>query len=338
MKNRILALGSIALLVVLLLVSACTSANSNSPTTKATITGPTTTTTGTLPPSRQPSESSTPTLSPTLSPGASPVLPATSPSSPTSGIASTTPSSSVVSPTVTPATPLPTASPGATSQEIFGQVMSLGADKNSFIIQKDDGTQVTVNVSSNTRYFIENIDQNTLSQLTSGLQNMMGADNGAWSGFSPDASATPGPSDKDNNIHDNMFGGMTQNVQLGSFGDIALGDLVLVKGSSTANSGQVVFIIKFTGNLKFAQGTVSSVSANSIAINPDSGSALNLNSNAQSKVMLVGELLIQGGERISCLYDSSNNAFLLALVRVATGAPASPAASPSASPTASATP
>jgi hypothetical protein len=204
--------------------------------------------------------------------------------------------------------------------------VSLATGNTSIDIQKDDGSQVTINVGPDTRYFVWTVDSAFLSVMNSGLHNMMGWGNQSWEGTpsddsgSQDDSTTPIPTPTPP-ASATPYASMGQfmSLQLGSFADIAIGDLVLVKQSSTATSADIVFIVKFTDPIRFIQGMVSDVSANSITINPASGNTVTLGWDSQSKFMLVGAISIQTGQRVSCVYDSGASMIKLALVRTVVG-------------------
>jgi hypothetical protein len=323
------ALVAIALIAVLLLVSAC--ATGSVATSTNTNNSPPFGTNALTSPSRQP-DTSSPTQTSTTSPGVSPFQT----SSPTSSSTDVTPS-----PTPSPAiTPTPEVLPVPSFQEVFGQVVSLATGNTSIDIQKDDGSQVTINVGPDTRYFVWTVDSAFLSGMNSGLQNMMGWGNQSWEGTpsdgssSQDDSSTPMPtSTPQASATPYASMGQFMSLQLGSFADIAVGDLVLVKQTSTSTSADIVFIVKFADPIRFIQGMVSDVSANSITINSASGNNVTLGWDSQSKVMLVGAVSIQAGQRVSCVYDSGANMIKLVLVRTTVGVSPVPTVTPTVTPT-----
>jgi len=210
----------------------------------------------------------------------------------------------------------PTASPTPASQAVFGQVISTAADQASLVIEKDDGSDVTIPVDSNTVYVVETVDSTTLSDMAGNMEDRMGYGNQMGFGqmpkssYTPKASSTPGMPD-----YDRMFGQRARNIQMGSFGDIAAGDLALVRGLSDDNPANVIFIVKFTDNIKYLQGKISSVSDDSVTILPTPGNETTLNIDSQSKLLLIGSGSIKAGQRISLVYDSSTDVIKLALVR-----------------------
>ncbi len=149
---------------------------------------------------------------------------------------------------------------------------------------------------------------------------------------SPDTSNTPGMGMGDGDGMHGSMGSMDGMTQRGSFSNIAVGDLLIVRGLTAANVARQIVIVKFQDNIKYIQGTVSSIAANSVTVAPSQGSPVTIGWNSQSKVVINGAIAIQAGQNIAAIYDSSANVFKFVMAETAA------AAGSSASPSASATP
>jgi hypothetical protein len=244
------------------------------------------------------------------------------------------------SPSASPSlTPTPTASASAAasptqtstpsiSRMIFGQAASIAADKTSVVIQKSDQSTVTVKVDSNTRYSLYTLNSALSSVLGNYMPNMMESWDFPDNFNSPDMSDSPGMGDGDG-MHGGM-GGMDGMTQRGSFSNIAVGDLLVVRGLTASNVARQIVIVKFQDNIKYIQGNVTAVAANSLTVAPFQGSSVTIGWNSQSKVFINGAISIQVGQRIAAIYDSSANffKFVMAEAAAAAGASASPSTSP----------
>jgi hypothetical protein len=127
-------------------------------------------------------------------------------------------------------------------------------------------------------------------------------------------------------------------IQSGSFTDIIVGDLVIVKGPSTVNNARHIVIIKFSANIEYIQGSISSVTSDAVVIAPNQGSAVTLGWDSNSRFLLNGIISVQAGQRIFAVYDNNTKLFKLAMVKTTATPTPSVSATPSVFPTATIAP
>jgi hypothetical protein len=214
----------------------------------------------------------------------------------------------------------PKSSPLAT-QIIQGKVLSIisnASNNGSFIIQNASEQEVTIITNASTKYYL--IKTGKVPSLVGNIinNNPKAKSNGRTQSFRED---------NIKNAHipaiwrDNL-GWLGNFERQASFSDIQVGDRVIAR---TANDGsnlaKEILIIKAPVN-RTIKGTVNSLTVTSgspavLSITPTGGSApLLLNITAQTIITLKGIAVIQPGQTVIAVYNSTNNNALTVNIHV----------------------
>ncbi|MEW6141741.1 MAG: DUF5666 domain-containing protein [Chloroflexota bacterium] len=219
---------------------------------------------------------------------------------------------------------------------VGGEVTAIAADKTSFTVKPRAGDPVTIKVDANTKYYKtnppalpQNLEQlkergqqraeamkekamarlDALKERIKNLPNQRGLGN---KGQTPAPQATPTPADLDAAF----LARIEKTTQPASFGDIAVGDIVLVKTMPNENLAKYVVITK---RLPIArvEGTITAVSANTITITPTGGQPLVLNWDKDTRFTLQGAITIQAGQTATAVYNTETMKASVISVKVA---------------------
>jgi len=208
---------------------------------------------------------------------------------------------------------------------VSGEVTAIAADKTSFTVKPRTGDPVTIKVDANTKYYKttppvrpQNLEQikeqaqkrteamkdralsrlNAMKERIKNLPNQRGLGN---KGQTPSPQATPTPTPVDSDAA--FLTRIEKTSQPASFGDIAVGDIVLVRTMPNENLAKYVVITK---KLPIArvEGTITAVSANTITITPTGGQAVVLNWDKDTRSTIQGAITIQVGQTATAVYNT----------------------------------
>jgi len=206
---------------------------------------------------------------------------------------------------------------------ISGEVTAIAADRTSFTVKPRTGDPVTVRVDANTKYYRtvppappQNQEQfkerareraeamkdravarlDALKERVKTLPNQRGLGN---KGQTPAPQTTPTPTDLDRAFLERI----EKTTQPATFGDIAVGDIVLVRTMPNENLAKYVVITK-KPPIARVEGSVTAVSANTITITPGGGQAVVLNWDKDTRFTIQGAVSIQVGQTATAVYNT----------------------------------
>lgn len=188
-----------------------------------------------------------------------------------------------------------------------GSVVSITntSDTGSFVIQSGD-QQVTIVTNTSTKYYLVN-----MGRAQSYVNNKVNQDKRGGFTSSSRSAILKGfhiPA----NWRDNLGWLDTFNTQA-SFSDIQVGDRVVVRATNDGNNVASQILITKPPVIRTVKGTVNSVTQNPgvnpiVSITPNgSTTALALNVTSSTRIVLKGIAIIQQGQSVVAVYNSTNN-------------------------------
>lgn len=225
----------------------------------------------------------------------------------------------------------PTAPPvkrGFPPNTVGGEVTALAADRTSFTIKTMAGESVTIRVDGNTKYYkvtppappqnpeqlkeraqqrLETMKEKALGRLDAmkerikNLPNQRGLGNKGQQAPAPQATPRPTPTQAD--MDEAFLKGLPKNAAAAGFGDIAIGDHVLVRTMPNENLAKYVVINKRPPVAR-AEGAITAVSANTITITPAGGQPLVLNWDKDTRFTIHGATAVQVGQNATAFYNT----------------------------------
>ncbi len=218
------------------------------------------------------------------------------------------------------------------SDFIKGQVVSIAQNGKSLVVQKSDGTQVTVTVDSNTKYFLGRaFPTRALDRLQERLQNAREKFKNIQRGLGlKKGQAQYQPSEDDEDVEEQAEAasagvgqlpglGLAQGIKAASFSDIAAGDTVIVRVMPNETLAKQIFILK-APVIAQVKGTVTALDADSMIITRSDNSTIELKWDQDTRFVLRGVITIQG-QTATVTYNSDSK--LAKLVTINPPAPAS---------------
>jgi len=198
-----------------------------------------------------------------------------------------------------------------------GEVTAIAADKTSFTIKPRVGDAVTIKVDANTRYFKTNPIpgprasiqglKNKLHGLGGMLQNLgkniqRGLSNKGQTP-APQATPTPKPTPTAAELDQAFLARIEKTTQPATFGDIAIGDIALVRTAPNSNLAKYVVITKKPPVAR-VEGTITAVSANTITITPTGGQAVVLTWDKDTRFTIAGAITVKVGQTAIAVYNT----------------------------------
>ncbi|GEM_PF-7126963 len=223
---------------------------------------------------------------------------------------------------------------------VGGEVTAIAADRTSFTVKPRTGDPVTVKVDASTKYYKtippappQNQEQlkekarqraeamkdralarlDALKERIKTLPNQRGLGN---KGQAPAPQATPKPTPTPADLDAAFLARIEKTTQPATFGDIAVGDIVMVRTMPNENLARYVVITKKLPVAR-VEGTITAVSANTITITPGGGQAVVLNWDKDTRFAIQGATTIQVGQTATAVCNTETKKALMISARPA---------------------
>ena len=203
-----------------------------------------------------------------------------------------------------------TATSPAAVQTVQGKVTSV-TPSTSFVIQNGNQPAITLNVDQNTLYFA--VPQG---------KSLNSLNNNDDKGRKENKNKQVLPGNKrgmtiPSNWRSDLGWLAIFDVQ-SDFSNIQVGDTIIARVQTAGNLAKQVLIIKAPA-IQQVKGTITAVNGNSITITPSNGSAVTVNWNANTRVILKGQIAVQTNQYAVVVYNRTN--MIAQTIDVQPGAP-----------------